>query len=124
MSAYGPKRHDVPPIGTASNSTSKWCNSPLNQSDGALRAILAQVRACSAVRADTVSPAVPANMRRLLPSASEPDPTKGSGETNPTFRFVSACATPCVSDPQDRFRRLLRFHARTASVKTPHGPDE
>jgi hypothetical protein len=34
-----------------------------NQNDRALRAILARVRACSAVRADTVSRVVPANRR-------------------------------------------------------------
>ena len=57
-----------------------------------MRATLAQVRACSAVPADTISRAVPADMRRLRPSAPEPDPTKGSDETNSAFRFVNACA--------------------------------
>jgi hypothetical protein len=98
------------------------CQSPFNLNDRALLAILARVRACSAVPADTFSRAVPANTKRLLPSAPEPDPTRDSGETNPTFRNVSACATPCVSDPQDQ--RPLRLHVRIRSVQTPHGPDE
>jgi hypothetical protein len=68
------------------------CKSLFNRSDRVLRAILVRVRACSAVQADTISRAVPANMRKLRPSAPEPEPTKESGETNPTFRFVSACA--------------------------------
>lgn len=124
MSANDPKRHYVPLYRSSVQLDFGSCKSLLNQNDRALRAILARVRACSVVRADTVSRAVPANMRRLWPSAPEPDPTKGSGETTPTFRFVSACATPCVSDPQSRLRRLLRFHVRTGSVQTPHGPDQ
>src|SRR5262249_31752546 len=98
------------------------CKSPLNLKDRVLLAILGQGRAYSAVPADTFSRAVPANMRILLPSTSKPDPTNESGETNPTFRSVSACATPRVSDPQDR--RSLRLHVRNGSVQTPHGPAE
>src|SRR5262245_49976592 len=52
-----------------------WCEAPLSLNGRALRATLAQVRACSGVPADTISRAVPADMRRLLPSAPEPNPT-------------------------------------------------
>ena len=121
---YDPRRHSVPLYRTSVQFDFGPSKSRLNQNDRALRAILARVRACSAVRADTVSRAVPANRRRLRPSAPEPNPAKGSGETNPTFRFVSACATPCVSDSQDRLGRRLRFHERTGSVQTPHDPHE
>src|SRR5262245_61383389 len=119
LSAYDPRQNYDPRL-----TQFRSVQIAVNQDGRALRAILAQARACSAVRADTVCHAVPANRRRLLSSAPERDPTKGSDETNPTFRFVSACATPSVSDPQDRLRRLLRFHVRTGSVQTPHGPDE
>jgi hypothetical protein len=91
----------------------------LNQNVRALRAILALVRACSAVRADMLSRVVLANMTRLRPSALEPDPTRDSSGTNPTFRLVNACATPCVSDTQARLQR-----ERTGSIQTPHVLDE
>src|SRR5262245_40274878 len=121
MSACVARRRYVPLIGRRQLDVES-CKSPLNLNDRALLAIFARVPACSVVPADTFSHAVPANMRRLLPSAPEPDPTTESGETNPTFRFVSACATPCVSDPQDR--RPSRLHVRIGLAQTPHGPDE
>src|SRR5215475_779312 len=111
------------PDAHASTSPSK-ADAALNQNDRALRAIWARVRACSAVRADTISCALPANMSRLRSAAPETDPTKGLGKTYPTFRFVHAYATPNVSDPLDCLRRPSRFRVRSCLVQMPHGPGE
>src|SRR5262249_38312567 len=94
----------------------------LNQNDHALPAISVQAPACSVARADNVSHVVRANRRKLRPLVSESDPAKWPRETNLTFRFVNACATPCVSDPQDW--GLSRFHGGDRGVQPPHDPGE
>src|SRR5262245_24878098 len=96
----------------------------LNQNDRASRATLAQARACSAVRVDSASRAVLANRRKLQTAAPEPSSTTESCEAGRTFRIVNACATPCVSDSQNRLRQLLRFHREGGSARTPHDLDE
>jgi len=79
MSAYDPRQHFVPFYRTSVQFDFGPSKLLLNQNDRALRAILARVRACSAARADTVSRAVPANRRRLRPSAPKQGPAKGFG---------------------------------------------
>jgi len=80
MSAIGPKRtslfalqmsaltqsgHASKDVVSNASAALAPLRSTFNQSDGALRAISVQVRACSAARVDNVFRAVPANRRKL-----------------------------------------------------------